>query len=207
MKRLVVLALLTLPIAGCDLFSTRTPEPPTSGNTFIWTPATTVSYLLDNFTGTLQALDASNYARVFIASSDSTGSGSKAFTFTPSPNLDQGSRNVFLVWIPESERQWLSKLQSLLVKGSQLTVILSNPVIDQTASSSASFSADYTISIPVASSTTALPSVVQGSLQMQLVNVTTEQGSKEWRISSWSDFQPKTGSAPTWTDLKVKLSS
>ena len=207
MRRLFLFCSLAILASGCGLFTTRTPEPPTSGSTFIWTPATSVSYLLDNFTGTLQAMDGSNYMRVFIGPSDSTGSGAKNFVFTPAPGLDQGSRNVFTIWTPQSEQQWLSKLQSLLPKGSQLTVILSNPVTDQTASSSATFSADYTISIPVATSSNAIPSVVQGSLQMQMIFVTTDQGTKEWRVVSWSDFLPKSGTGPTWTDLKVKLSS
>src|SRR5437016_13612590 len=89
--------------AGCDLFTTRIPEPPNTSNTFIWTPATTTDFLIENFTGTLKALDASNYMRVFVSVTDSTGSGPKSFTFTPAPGLDQSSRSVFASWNAESE--------------------------------------------------------------------------------------------------------
>jgi hypothetical protein len=189
--------------AGCGIFSTRTPEPPT-GSPFIWSPATTVDDLIANFTGTLTQLDASNYVRVFISTTDSTGSGAKSFVFTPAPGLDQGSRAVFTVWNPESERAWLSNLKSRLAKDSKLTVILSNSKTDE-SSSPATYSADYTISIP-SSPSSLIPGVVQGSLQLQML-LTTDAGTKEWRILSWSDFLPKSGTGSTWTDLKVKLSS
>ncbi len=205
-RAFLLVAVFLITLSGCDLFSTRTPEPPNTTNTFIWTPATTPTYLLQNFTGTLQSLDAPDYIRAFIGTTDSTSSGTKSFSFVPAPGLDQTSRSIFTNWTVESERAWLSRLSSLLPAKSQLTVLLSNEVTDETGSTTASISADYTISIPTSSSTV-LPSVVQGSFQMQLALVTTEQGTKEWRIVSWSDFLPKSGTGPTWTDLKVKLSS
>ena len=201
------LAASLLFMAGCDLFSTRTPDPPNSSNTFIWTPATTTDFLIDNFTGTLKVLDASNYMRVFISAADSTGSGVKSYTFTPAGS-DPTTHAFFATWTVESERSWLAKLQTFLPKNSQLTVLLSNPQFQAASPSSASYSADYTISIPVpASSSNVIPSVVEGSLQMQLLLVTTEQGTKEWRIVSWTDTPPKTATTSTWTDLKLKLAS
>jgi len=205
MKYGVILAFIF--IAGCDLFSTRTPEPPNTSNTFIWTPATTSDYLIDNFVGTLKLLDASNYMRAFVSAADSTGSGTKTFTFTPAQNLDQKLRDVFIGWTPESERAWLAKLQSLLAKNSQLTIILENRLPEPTSTTTANFSADYTISIPLSSSSSVIPSVVQGSVQMQLQLVTTVQGTQEWRITSWTDNLSKNTAVPTWTDLKVKLAS
>jgi hypothetical protein len=205
MKSVVLLAVFF--IAGCDLFSTRSPEPPNTSNTFIWTPATTSDYLIDNFVGTLKLLDASNYMRVFVSAADSTGSGVKAFTFTPAQNLDQKLRDVFIGWTPESERAWLGKLQSLLAKNSQLTIILENRLPEPTSTTTANFSADYTISIPLSSSSSVIPSVVQGSLQMQMQLITTVQGTQEWRITSWTDNLSKNTTVPTWTDLKVKLAS
>jgi len=205
MSRALFLILFGITFAGC-LFSTRTPEPPSSSNTFIWTPATTPDYLLQDFKGTLPILDAPDYMRVFISSSDS-GSATKTFTFTPAPGLDPTSRGIFTVWNVQSEGAWLQKLSSLLPANSQLTVTLSNVVTSQNSANTATISADYSISIPSSSSSSVLPSQVEGSFQMGLVFVTTEQGTSEWRIVSWSDFLPQSGTGSTWTDLKVKLSS
>jgi hypothetical protein len=204
MNRVFFLFVFGTAISGC-LFATRTPDMPNTSNAFLWTPATTPDYLLQNLTGALKLLDASDYIRVFVSSSDSA-IGPKSFSFTPAPGLDQSSRGIFVNWTTESEGAWVAKLASLLSKNSQLTIILSNEVTDQNSGSSASISADYTISIPTSSSSTVIPGVVKGSFQMQLAFVSTEQGAKEWRIVSWSDFLPKNGTGPTWTDLKVKTS-
>ncbi len=194
--------LLPVLIAGC-IFSTRAPQPPVVSNTFLWTPATTPDFLLENFTGTLKLLDASDYMRVFISASDS-GESSKSYTFSPSPGLDAPSRSIFTVWSVPSEGAWLAKLETLLPANSELSITLSNPAIDEV---SGSISEDYAISIPTpASSATVLPSLVQGTLQMQCAQVTTQEGTKEWRIVSWSDYPSKNGTGPTWSDLKAKLS-
>ena len=204
---LVALSLSAM-VAGCSLFSTRTPEPPDTASTFIWIPATTPQLLMSNLTGTLNLLDASDYIRVFVSSADSTSSGQKTFSFTPAPGLDQNSQSIFANWSVQSEQAWVQKLSSILPANSQLIVTLSNSVSDQSGgSNAATYSADYVISIPTSGSSSALPSVVQGSFQMQLALVTTDQGTKEWRIVSWSDFPPHTGTGPTWTNLKVQLSS
>ncbi|MDP4241332.1 MAG: hypothetical protein Q8921_01175 [Bacteroidota bacterium] len=193
-------------LAGCDLFSTRTPEPPSSSNTFIWTPATTVEILMGNFTGALQAFDASNYTKVFIAATDSTGSGPKAFAFTPIAGLDPASRTIFTNWTvegpSESEHAWLAKLAALPHSG-PLAITL-GAIAPVQSSNAASLTTSYTIALP----TGVIPTdTVRGSLEMQFLLVTTEQGTKEWRIVSWTDFAPTGGTSETWTDLKLKLSS
>ena len=205
MNRALGILIFGISFSGC-LFSTRPPEPPSSSNTFIWTPATTPDYLLQDFTGTLQILDAPDYMRVFISSSDS-GSATKAFSFTPAPGLDQSSRGIFSNWNVSSEGAWVQKLSSLLPANSHITVTLSNVLPSQSSANSATVSADYSISIPSSTSSSVLPNVVAGSFQMGLAFVTTEQGTSEWRIVSWSDFLPQSGTGSTWTDLKVKLSS
>lgn len=200
-----MVALVTL--IGCDLFSTRAPEPPSNANTFIWTPATTVEILMSNFTGALQAFDASNYIRAFITSTDSTGSAPKTFTFTPVAGLDPSSRSIFTNWSvdgpSESERAWLAKLSTLPHTG-PLSVTLGAIAPVQTPNT-ASLTTSYAIALP---SGVITGDTVRGSFEMQFVLVTTEQGTKEWRIVSWSDFPSSSGTPnATWTDLKVKLSS
>ncbi|HEY3876733.1 MAG TPA: hypothetical protein VGM92_14775 [Candidatus Kapabacteria bacterium] len=204
MNRLWVFSLLFF--AGC-IFSTRTPEPPTTSSSFLWTPATTPDYLLQNLTGALKALDASDYMRVFISSSDSTGSGTKTFTFNPSPDLDATSKALFNGWTVQSEGAWVTELSTLLPANTQLTILLSNENIDETSGTTASITASYAISLPTSASTGVIPGEVQGSFEMDLVYVTTQEGTKEWRIVSWNDFVPQSGAGPTWSDLKVKLSS
>jgi hypothetical protein len=192
-------------ISGCELFSTRTPEPPLTSNTFIWTPATTVEALMTNFSGALSALDPTNYTRAFISTSDS-GSNGKSFVFTATPGLSPSSQTVFANWSTESERAWLAKLATLVTKGSKLTVTFGNDAPVQVASTSATLTTTYTIAIPTPTGAV-IPDTVRGSFEMQFILVSTEQGTKEWRIQSWSDFPQSGGTSATWTDLKLKLSS
>lgn len=204
MKRLLVLAVILL--AGCDLFSTRTPEPPDTTATFIWTPATTIQTLLDNFTGTLTVFDASNYTRVFVSASDTTGSGSMTFSYSATQALDPTSRQMIANWNVQSEHDWLSKLGALVPKGSKLSILLiPTPIVRQSSPSVASVSASYTLAVPFNPPSTVIPDTVRGSFELQLLLVTTETGTKEWRIVSWSDNPPSSGTSSTWTDLKLSV--
>jgi hypothetical protein len=204
MKRAWPLLVVAI-VAGCDLFSTRTPEPPQSSNTFFWTPATTVEALMANFSGALASIDPTNYVRAFVSATDS-GSNGRAFVFTPTPGLSPGSQSLFANWSTENERAWLAKLATLVAKGSKLTVTFGTDAPVQSASNSATLTTTYTIAIPTTSGAV-IPDTVRGSFEMQFVLVSTEQGQKEWRIQSWSDFPPSGNSSATWTDLKLKLSS
>jgi hypothetical protein len=161
--------------------------------------------LMADFTGALTALDPSNYVRVFVSVTDSTGSTPQKFTFTPIADLDPSSRAVFASWSPDAERSWLTKLASFVAKNSKITVTLAAATPIQSSSTAATLTTSYVIAIPVVSGAV-IPDTVRGSLDMQFVLVTTEQGTKEWRILSWSDFATS-GSSATWTDLKLKLSS
>jgi hypothetical protein len=201
MKRLVLLCIL---LAGC-IFSTRTPQPPDASATFIWTPATTPDLLIQNLTGALKTLDGTDYMRVFISATESTSNSQAAFSFSPATDISQSERGIFSDWSVANEGTWVTNLSAQLPQNSQMVLLLTDTVIDQSANS-ASLSYKYTISLP-ASTPSVIPSTVQGSLQFQLAFITTDAGTKEWRIVSWSDFVPQSGSGPTWSDLKVDLSS
>lgn len=203
MKRLSLIGMALL--SGC-IFSTRTPQPPDTSSAFIWTQASTPEYLMQDLTGSLENLDATDYMRVFISSTDSTGSGTNTFSFTPSADLSQAQRAIFTGWNPQSEDAWVTELSTLVPQNTQITVILSTPVYDEASSTSASVTASYAISMPASVSSSVVPGLVQGSFQMELAYVTTQEGTKEWRIVSWSDFLPSNGTGPTWSDLKVQLS-
>ncbi len=203
----VIILMMMFTLLSCDLFTTRIPSAPDLGSTFIWTPAATPQYLLDNFTGTIEVLDATNYTKCFIGAKDSSVIGDKpVFSFTPRSGLDAASRSVFDLWNIQSEQNFMTKLSSSLVTSPRLTVTLSNININQSNSNSADITADYLILLPIPSASSIPPSI-SGSLILHVVLVTTEQATKEWRIVNWSDFAPSSGNSKTFTDLKVQLSS
>jgi hypothetical protein len=194
-------------LSSCGIFDTREPDPPVTGNGFIWVDATSYQVLLNNFEGSVEALDAENYKRVFIAPSDSLlPSGTTNYTFLYNTSLDPTSRVIFANWDIESERNYLSRLKSVLVNTARLGLELKNVTTQQSTPSQVIVSADYTLSIPSGSSDV-VPNIVTGFLTMQLRLVKTERGTQEWRIVNWLDNDPKGGKAYSWTDLKANFSS
>jgi hypothetical protein len=194
-------------LSACGIFDTREPEPPVTGNGFIWVDATSYQILLNNFEGSVEALDAENYKRVFISSSDSLQTGGTAnYTFLYNSSLDPSSRVVFDNWNTESERNYLKRLKSVLIDNARLGLELKNVTSQQSSPNQVSINADYTLNIP-AGSNTVVPNTVTGYLTMQLRLVKTERGTQEWRIVNWLDQDPKGGKAYSWTDLKANFSN
>lgn len=204
--RLLLIAAMLM-LSSCGIFDTREPEPPETGNGFIWVDATSYQTLLANFEGSIEALDAENYKRVFISPSDSLlPSGSTVFSFLYNPSLDPSSRVVFDNWNTESERNYLSRLKSVLVNSARLSLSLENLQSQQSTANQVAVTADYTLNIP-STSTEVVPNTVTGFLTMQFRKVKTERGTEEWRIVTWADQDPKGGKAYSWTDLKASLSN
>jgi hypothetical protein len=199
------LIIVLIGLTSCDLFSTRTPSAPDMGGTYIWITASTPSQLLKNFKGTLEELDAANHEKCFISDKDSTtGSSKLVYQFIPRPGLDAASQSIFADWSTVSERLFIAKLQSQLVKNPKATVIISNETIDQSDVHSAQVSFTYTILLPVEPSSTIPPSI-SGTAVTEVELITTEQSGKEWRFVKFSDF-PLTGSSDKClTDLKVQM--
>jgi len=199
------LVLLPFVVSSCDLFSTRTPSAPDLGSTFIWTPAATPDYLLKNFNGAMAVLDATNYTKCFIGTKDSSVTGDKlAYSFTPRPGLDAGTRIIFDNWNIQSELNFMTKLKSSLVTNPKLTVTFTNQNINQVNSNSADITLDYLVQLPVQSNS-ATPSSISGSMILHVALMTTEEATKEWRIVSWSDFAQTSGNSKTFTDLKSQI--
>lgn len=205
MTRFSILLLL-LSLASCDIFSTRDPEPPDLGSQFIWTPASTPELLLENFKGTIEHLDASDYVKCFVSEHDSSETaGQLIYAFIPRSGLDAGGQSIFQVWTASSEQSFMTKLRTSLIKNPRATVTFDKIAIDQSINT-ASISADYTILLPVEAGSP-LPAAVTGSFHFQLEAVTTEQANREWRIITWTDFPPQSGGTSTFTDLKLQLTS
>lgn len=202
---LVALSVMGM-LSGCDLFSTRTPDPPDTGSQFIWTPASTPHLLLENFKGSLQEVDGTNHGKCFISDNDSTSTGEKLmYHFVPRPGLDASSQSIFDGWSPTSEKNYIVKLRSLLVKDPKMSVIITNEKIEQNDVHSAKVDFDYTILIPVEGTST-IPTSVSGSAQFQTELITTEQGTKEWRVVWMYDYLASGSSLKSFSDLKVLMS-
>jgi hypothetical protein len=207
MMRILVCLIAVLTLSSCGIFDTREPDPPVTGNGFIWVDATSYQILLNNFEGSVEALDAENYKRVFIDPSDSLASGGSVnFQYIENSSADPNTRAVFNDWTIEMERNYLSRLKTGLIANSRLGLELKNVLTQQSSANQVSVSADYALSIP-STSGQVVPNTVTGKLILQLRLVKTERGTEEWRIVTWIDNDPDGGKAYSWTDLKANFSS
>lgn len=182
--------LLAIVLNSCNIFETRTPEPPaqTSSN---YTPPVNASDVFDNMQYAFSDLNTVNYLKSF---SDSNTSG-RSFEFDPSPQARSQYVGVFLNWTKQSEQQYFDNMRSKIATGSTATLNFTtlDPVSIQ--SDSAQYDADYQLTIPQVQPNT---QVYEGRAQFFLLK---DPVSSTWTIWHWIDFRDAQNDIG-WSDLK-----
>lgn len=182
--------LTAIALASCDIFQTRTPEPPaqTSSN---YSPPINASDVFDNMQYAFSDLNTVNYLKSFC---DSTTSG-RTFDFEPSPQARSQYIGVFLSWTKQSEQQYFDNMRSKIASGSTPALNLTlNPISIQ--SDSAQYDAEYLLTIPHTQAN--VPKVFQGEAQFFLIK---DPVSSTWSIWRWIDFRDAQNDT-SWSDLK-----
>jgi hypothetical protein len=189
--QLLGLGLLTvLASAGCNLFETRDPEPPSqSSSTFV--PATDPSLVFSNMTSAFRDLNSVNYLKAFA---DSSSSG-RNFSFEPTQQAKIKYGGVFLTWNRLSEQQYFENLRSKIPSGSAATLSFESLTVQSLQSDSAQYEATYRLTVPHTVAT--LPTQATGKAQFLLI----ADRSRNWVIARWVDLTIST-STFSWSDLK-----
>ena len=103
-KRITLLcAGLTMVAAGCDLFQTREPEPPSQGTSCNATPDV-YDVVLKNLTCAIAEQNADNYVRCFA------DPNLQQFVFEPSPD-EQSKFTLWTLDFPRTGQDWAPALQ------------------------------------------------------------------------------------------------
>ena len=182
--------LLTLTQVACNIFETRTPEPPSqSSSTFV--PATDPSLVFSNMTNAFHDLNSVNYLKSFA---DSSLAG-RTFSFEPTQEAKVKYGGVFLTWNRQSEQQYFENMRSKIPSGSTATLTWESLTAQSLQSDSAQYEATYSLTAPHTVAT--LPTEATGKAQFLLI----ADRSGSWVIWRWIDL---TTSASTfsWSDLK-----
>jgi len=187
-KRATIILLLFL--SGCDLLTTRDPEPPDNRPSNYLTPSTT-DILLNNFSQSFK----DGYVEFYIECLVDPTFLSKKFRFIPSASALQ-SYPVFNDWTTEGEKQYFNKLRSVIKDNSTVTLSLSNQVFSPQGDS-ATVSADYHLFFN--SKDTNFPSDYQGFLLFKLFLDKRNQ----WVIVEWQDIKKENYNS--WSELKGRL--
>lgn len=171
---------------GCDLFSARTPEPPTeAGGTFL--QPDTPEQVIANVQAAIQELSPLNYRRSFAADLD----------VEPTPAALARDPSVWNGWGLTEEERYFSTLAAAAQFASGHELRFADDVLSIVDSERYVFDATYTLTVQHRRPNA--PTTVAGTLTWTL----TQAPDGLWRIQTWTDRSE--GTAPSWSDLKVEF--
>ncbi len=183
----IAFAALSILFISCDLFNTRDPQQPVSGNQTL-PIAFTKEILFTNFRDAFQQKNRDEYGKLF----SDTVAHTQQFTFTPATSA--GTRYSFL-WNKELENIYFRNIV-VSVEGSSLFrfELVTIPKVVTYQSDSAKYSFEYLLFVPH----------TRGGVTQQFVGngdiYVSPDKNDIWRIYRWVDFETKKDSS--WSELK-----
>ena len=183
-------------LSGCDLFSTRIPEPPDTGRSG-FLPPTTATIALTNLINAVKEKNSENFLACL---SDST-SGYLSFTFTPSTEALAKFPGKFNLWNKYSEQRSYNSILAALKQDEkpELTFNTGTNDFEVLTSDSAVFYSDYYLKMP--HNKDAIPTEFSGTVQFTLYLV-----KQRWSISRWVDISSfEDSSKYSWSILKANF--
>jgi hypothetical protein len=187
MKRIVFL-FLAVALTSCDLFTTRTPESPTTASTNL-VPASTPAQLFTNFKSSIEDQILDNYMTCFV----DTAYLKKQFKFVAS----SGSVSQFsslLNWGIDAEKQYFKSVTTI---SSSISLTLSNES-STLLGDSAVYQYDYKLSV------TSNDVNVNGDYEGTATFRISYDSQQQWVIVQWTDAR-KNENALSWSELKGRL--
>lgn len=177
---------------SCDLFSTRSTEPPLDDGS-AWIYPTQVSQVFTNMTQAVIEVNSDHYMRCFFTPDDTL----ETFLFVPNPNTTGWPLPT--PWGYDEEYQTINYLFTLIPLGSSgFLTFLSEGELVYGPDDSVWVTKTYNMVVPVSDPT--LPQEIKGRAHFYLAKNSTGY----WAIFRWEDIETVEGYA-TWTDLKAGL--
>lgn len=197
--RLALSAALAMACAGCDLFRTRTPEPPGTGLVQFEQPSSELVVISNMLT----AIKQKNTEAFMLCLADTTQGYTPAQQYHFEPSAEAGARfaEKFAQWSRQQERQAFLALISQLGPDQAPLLQLSDARFDVRLPDSAVYVATYVLELPI--SLPSVPTRVAGTLRWTIV----PNRLGLWAISRWRDApSPASDTIPqTWSTLKALL--
>ena len=176
-------------LTGCDLFSTRSVEPPTDPRSN-FTPPTSFDIVVQNMQFAIAEKNLNNYMQCFVDTNFTAG----AFVF----NADVEAEVQFPIldnWGIQKERSYFNNLLALTSPGETSTLFFSNELVLPSLDS-VIYDSDYLLVFNHSKETVA--KTVRGKLRFVL----KPNQSNFWAIETWSDFKANPEDT-TWSILKA----
>lgn len=192
-----ILILLSIISTGCDVFSTRTPEPPDSGRSG-FLPPTTASIVLTNFINSIKEKNSEN----FIACLSDTSTSNINFSFVPSSEALVKFPGKFNIWNKQSELRSFNSVLASIKDNNTPNLVFSKGLNEYEilTSDSAVFYSNYVLHIPHSKDN--IPTNFEGTIQLTL-----NLYNQKWSISKWVDISSMEDSLKfSWSILKASFS-
>lgn len=182
-------------ISGCNIFQTRTPQPPQQGqSTYI--PPTSPDIVIQNLRSAIAEKSVENY----LSCLSDTNFGARRFSFAPPPDIYVQYQQIFINWDKNYyERTYFNNLIVRSAATSSPALTLSSENYVSLSSDSVKYTANYVLLWP--NDASGAPQQVEGSLQFFL-GIDLNQ---KWYIYRWIDLKVA-DSLTTWSVLKAKFS-
>jgi hypothetical protein len=192
-----LLIVLSFIIGGCDIFNTRNAETPTQPKSdFI--PAATEDLLIQNLISSFRDKDVTNY---LLCLSD-TSFTNKKFFFSPS-NEAASTYPTLMDWNRSSEDQYFRNMSVKVSSNSQIDLILNESSRNNFGNDSTFYTASYELKLPYANASSEVTwQIYEGTLTFKMVR---DKIRSVWSIYYWQDN--KTGTNPSWSDLKGSMAN
>ncbi len=195
MKRNLTLLILVLALAaaGCDLFGTRDPEPPSSGSsTFV--PPTSPDLVITNLENAVAEKSTENFLRCLV----DTLSSSQRYAFIPTAAAAGRYAATFAVWSLQSERAWFSAMKAFSEEDAPSSLALTGG-FSIIAADSAIYEGEYDLTFRHGVSS--VSENARGTLQFIMH---TDRNSI-WSITRWTDI-PR-DEATSWSEWKGRFAN
>ncbi|MDX9791166.1 MAG: hypothetical protein RBT61_10080 [Candidatus Kapabacteria bacterium] len=194
-SKVMISLFILLVMASCDIFTTRSPENPNTGNTN-FLPPTEPSIVLLNLVTALEEKNIDNYMNCFHSFTDESEYN---LEFTASAEATTQFPSIFINWGVSEERRSFSAILAAVSTDRTPELKWINRKPFQETADSAVFTSDYIINIPGNDNT--IPHEFAGRLQFTM----TFRENGLWYISRWVDFNITVSDSikNTWSMLKA----
>ncbi|MHB1688798.1 MAG: hypothetical protein ACYCVH_15700 [Ignavibacteriaceae bacterium] len=187
--KLYIFLILLIFVSGCDLFTTRTAEPPNQPRSN-YQQAVTPDILIQNLINSLADKNVQNYLSCF---SDSAYT-QKVFTFSASSSALSQFPALAENWGKKNEEQYFNNMILKVADNIQISLTLSNSSISPQGDS-LFYTASYFLNVPTSDPN--LPQSYQGDLKFSMIR----DSRSLWTIYYWQDYS-NNSSLPSWSELK-----
>lgn len=198
MKKIIIILAFTFGVQACDMFSTRNPEDPNTGqSSFI--PPTSPEIVITNLQNAILEKNAENYISCFT---DSVPYLIKSYVFTPTADANSKYPSLFSSWNLYSERQYFISLVSAIPNELSPRLTFSENKFDLLSTDSAVYKASYYLNTN--HSVTSTSEIFAGKLYFTLF----PDNNGLWAIGSWIDLVNENDTiSVSWSNLKALFGS